>query len=330
MLDRLRPHPHRGDLIAAAAVPLTVAVAMINVRFDGTWRDEVLLVITLLGCALMFGMGLLAPLEGEFPRSYQTVLLLAGLSLLAIVLLRLAQLFGVDHPLSASGTVTWMATLFAAAAAYPAWSLRSPICALAEFIAGGLALLAFVDWVFDPRSRDTFRWILLLLVVVYTVAHLRARERWPRHAVHAINAAGVAAIGLSVTFASASIEGAYFNRSTGAPAYAGAFSVWPILERPGTGWALVLLAVGFGLIAYAGVDREPGPGYLGFGVLVMFVLLAAQPSKSGASLIGWPILLLLIGGAGLVAGLRPRKELPPEPGPPEPPEPPAPLPTEHT
>jgi len=35
------------------------------------------------------------------------------------------------------------------------------------------------------------------------------------------------------------------------------------------------------------------PGYLGFVVLVLFVVLAGQPSTSGASLIGWPILLLI-------------------------------------
>jgi hypothetical protein len=90
----------------------------------------------------------------------------------------------------------------------------------------------------------------------------------------------------------------------------------------------VLVAVGLGLIAYAAVDRESGPGYLGFVVLLLFVLSAGHAAKSGASLIGWPILLLLIGGAGLAAGLRPRRDLPPEPGPERSPEPPAPLPAE--
>jgi hypothetical protein len=330
VLDAVRPHPHRGDLIAAAAVPLTVAVAMINVRFGGTWRDEVLLVMTVLGFLLVFGMGLLAPLEEESPRAYQTVLLIAGLTLLAVMLLRLAEVLGVESPLTASGTVTWMATLLAAAAAYPAWSLRSPICALVEFIAGGIALLAFVDWVFDPKGADTDRWILLLLIVAYIGTHLRWRERRPRHAVHGINAAGIAGVALAVSFvsfASIGLEGAYFNDSQGAPASPQTFSFFPFiaLNRPSAGWSLVLVAVGFGLIAYAAVDREPGPGYLGFLVLILFALSAGQPARGGASLIGWPIVLLLIGGAGLATGLRPRRDLPPEPGPPQPPEPPAPL-----
>ncbi|HEV7460320.1 MAG TPA: hypothetical protein VGN78_07285 [Solirubrobacteraceae bacterium] len=308
LLAAVRPHPHRGDLIAAAAVPLTVGVFLTEVRFDGVWGRGVLFVLAALATALVLGMGLLAPLEEERPRAYQTVLLVAGLALLALTIVRLAQVLGEDSPLAASGTVTWMATLFAAVAAVAAWRLRSPICALIEFVAGGVTLLAFVQWVFDPRGPNTSRWLLLVLILVYAGVHVRLRESWPRHAVHAVNAAGLAAIVLAVS---------YLGR---------AFVPVPVARggHAGTGWELVLLAVGFALIAYAAVDREPGPAYLGFVVLVLFVVLAGPPSLSGASLIGWPILLLLLGGAGVAAGLRPRRDLPPEPGPPEPP-PPRPL-----
>jgi hypothetical protein len=85
----------------------------------------------------------------------------------------------------------------------------------------------------------------------------------------------------------------------------------------------VILVVGCALVAYAAVDHEPGPGYLGVFALLLFVVLAGT-HHGGVSLIGWPILLLLLGGAGVAAGLRPRRDLPPEPGPPEPP-PPRPL-----
>ncbi len=307
-LAAVRPHPHRGDLIAAAAVPLAVGVLMTEVRFDGVWGRGVLFVLALLATALVLGMGLLAPLEEPRPRAYQTVLLVAGLTLLALTIFQFARVLGEDSPLSASGTVTWMTTLFAAVAAVAAWDRRSPICALIEFVAGGITLLAFVQWVFDPRGPNTSRWLLLVLIVVYAAVHVRLRDQWPRHAVHAVNAAGLAAIVLAVSY----LGGIFLPvRLVGG-------------GHAGTGWELVLLAVGVALVAYAGVDREPGPGYLGFVVLVLFVALAGPPSVSGASLIGWPILLLLLGGAGVAAGLRPRRDLPPEPGPPEPP-PPRPL-----
>ena len=193
-LAAVRPHPHRGDLIAAAAVPLALGVLMTEVRFDGVWGRGVLFVLALLATALVLGMGLLAPLEEPRPRAYQTVLLVAGLALLALTIVRLAQVLGEDSPFAASGTVTWMTTLFAAVAAVAAWHRRSPICALIEFVAGGIALLAFVQWVFDPQGPNTSRWLLLVLILVYAAAHVRLRDHWPRHAVHAVNAAGVAAI----------------------------------------------------------------------------------------------------------------------------------------
>src|SRR5205823_14876493 len=114
---------------------------------------------------------------------------------------RRAQVFGVGAQFSASGTATWITTLFAAIAAVPAWRLRSPICALLEFAAGGIALIAFVDWVFQPKGPDTTRWLLLVLILVYAVTHVRLRDAWPRHAVNAANAAGVAGIALAATFA---------------------------------------------------------------------------------------------------------------------------------
>jgi hypothetical protein len=292
-LDFIRPHPHRGDLIAAGAVPLTVGVVLLNVRMDATWGDGIHLVITGLSCALVLGMGLLAQREGEFPRAYQTVLLLAGLTLLAVTLVRLAGVFGVEDTTS-SGTLTWIATLFAAVAAVPAWErINSPICALVEFVAGGIAVLALVDWVFDPHGPTTLRWILLLLVGVYAATHLRWRESRPRHAVHLVNAAGLAGLGLAFTF----------------PDLTGFLGV--VGPLAGTWWEIVLLAIGLGLVAYAAVDREPGPGYLGFAVLLAFVIMAGP--EDGASIIGWPLLLLLAGGAAVAAGLRPIRPLPPSP-----------------
>lgn len=296
-LAPLRPHPHRGDLIAAGAVPFTLAVVLLNVRMDGTWGDGIHLVITGLACGLVLGMGFLAEREDEHPRAYQTVLLLTGLALLAIALARLAEVLGADDPLSSAGALTWMSALFTTVAAVAARDrVNSPICALVELVAGGLFLLAFVDWVFDPESATTFRWILLALIAVYVGGHLYWRDRKRRHAVHLVNAAGVAAIALALTF-------------TG-----GAFAAGVILsDVAGTWWELVLLAVGLGLVAYAAVDREAGPGYLGAAVLVLFALIASWPGEAGASIVGWPLLLLLVGGAALAAGLRPLRPLPPPP-----------------
>jgi hypothetical protein len=276
---------------------LTVATAMVNIRMDATWGEGVFLVLNLLGFTVIYAMGMLARLEDGRPRPYQSALLVSGLALLALTLYRLARVFSVDHPLSASGTVFWGALLLAAAAAWPAWTRNSAVCALIEALAGGAALLAFVDLVFNPRGPTTERWILLLLIIVYVLIALWRRDRERRHAVQMVNAAGIAVLVLQTTF------------------FAGVFTLLgPAVGSPGFGWALIMLAGGFGLVAYAAVDREPGPGYLGVAVLALAVFLVGRPSPAG-DLLFWPLFLLLVGLAGVGIGLRPRRRLPPEPGP---------------
>ena len=43
------------------------------------------------------------------------------------------------------------------------------------------------------------------------------------------------------------------------------------------------------------------------------MVLVGIPAVGGASLWFWPLVLLLVGGFAVGAGLRPRRELPPEP-----------------
>jgi hypothetical protein len=308
----LTPHPHRGDLIAAGAVPLALGVLLINVRMDGPWGTGVLLVLTALAGALVLGMGLLAPSEGERPRSYQQVLLLAGVLLGFVTLVRLAQVLGVEDPLTKAGTLVWIFLIVALGAAWIARTRRSAVCALIAALAGVELLLAFVEWVFSPQGPSTIRWLLLLSAIVLVLAALALRDRLRCESVYLVDAAGVAILVLGLSFI-----GALFGLLTFVGAPSGA---------PGSGWKLVLLAAGLGLVAYAGVDREPGPAYLGVAILLLFTALAGIPAGGGASLWFWPLVLLLIGGAAVAAGLRPRRELPPEP--PTPGRPPGAPPTE--
>jgi len=303
----IRPHPHRGDLIAAGAVPFAVGVALVNVRMDGVWGNGVFLVLSALGCALLGAMGWLAPLEGERPRSYQSTLLLLGLALLLIALLRLAQVLGVGAPLGSAGTVVWVFVLLAAAAIACARGRRAAICALVAAVAGTVSLLALVEWVFEPHGVTTFRWVLLAIALGFVFGSLRLRDRHRRESVYLVDAAGLAVIAIALTaLAARPAAFSYVPAGDVAPSSpAGELGTW---------WEIVLLGAAFGLAAYSGVDRERGPGFLAALALVIFVVLAGRAAPAGASLVGWPLLLLLLGGIAVVAGLRPRRELPPEPG----------------
>jgi hypothetical protein len=306
-LAALTPHPHRGDVIAAGAVPLALGVLLLNVRMDAGWGDGVFLVLDALACALVLGMGLLAPLEGERPRSYHQVLLLTGLLLGFVTLVRLAQVLGVDAPLASAGSRLWIFLVVTVGAGWIARTRRSAVCALIAALAGVVAAIAFVDWAFSPEGPATLRWVLLALAVVLVLAALTRRDADRRESVYLVDAAGVAILALGVTFLGAAIV-AFTPVPDAALGFLGVPSA-----VPGGGWKLVLLAAGLGLVAYAGVDRESGPAYLGTSILLVFVALVGIPGAGGASLWFWPLALALLGGVAVAAGLRPRQELPPEP-----------------
>jgi len=307
VLAVITPHPHRGDLIAAGAVPLALGVLLVNVRLDAEWGVGILLVLTALAAALVLGMGLLAPLEDGRPRAYQQVLLIAGLLLGFSALVHVAQVLGADDPLGEAGSRMWIFTLVAVGATVATRARRSAVCALIAALAAIVATLAFVDWAFDPDGPAAMRWVLLGLAVVFVLAALARRDVQRRESVYLIDAAGVAMLALGLTFLGAAVL-AY----TPVPNAALAFFGIPA-GVPGGGWKLVLLAAGLGLVAYAGVDQEPGPGYLGTLVLLVFVALVGIPAADGASLWFWPLALLIVGAAAVAAGLRPRRPLPPEP-----------------
>jgi hypothetical protein len=287
IVDFVRPHPHRGDIIAMGVVPLTVSVVVADLRMDHAWSSLVHVLFAYAFLAFVHGMAMLAPLERrEGPRAYHSVLLVSGLALAALAIFRLGQLLGAAHLVHNAGALAWSLTLFAGYALAGAYAKRSAICTLAAALALGGGFLAFCDWVLDLDSLGTFRWLTLVLMVIYALRSLGLREHHPRHAVAFVNAAALAAI---------------------------AIGVMTLVSGPAWGWQLVVLAVGFGLIAYASTDEENGTGYLGAIALLVFAACAVRATHGKPSLLGWPLVLFLMSLLGLGLGLRPRRELPPPP-----------------
>jgi hypothetical protein len=142
--------------------------------------------------------------------------------------------------------------------------------------------------------------VLVLLTLGLAAGAVRLRDGQRRHAVALVNAAGIVTLALALS-------------------YLLALTVTEVLplgsNRGGApfGWKLFILAMGFGLVAYAGADREPGPAYIGVVLLLAFGLLVGLSPVNGASLIGWPLFLLALGVVGLVIGLRPSTPAPPPP-----------------
>ncbi|MBI5104689.1 MAG: hypothetical protein HZB46_06845 [Solirubrobacterales bacterium] len=274
---------------------LAVLVWFIEARFDDEWRSAINLAYSVPVAAFALALAVLAPVEGVTPRPYQSTLYVASVAILLQALANLADGLGTDG-LDGAGTVMWVFAVLAAVAAWFAAARNSAVCTLLAAAAAGVSVLAFVQWVFAPERFGPQRWVLLALIAAYALGTVAQRDRRPRHAVALADAGGLAALALGLSFA---FEAFFGLRLEG----------FPLAEGAAWGWELVLVAVGFGLVAYASVDREPGPAYLGVANLAAFLVVAAD----GDSLLGWPLVLALGAGFLLVVGLRPTTPAPPPP-----------------
>jgi hypothetical protein len=289
----LRPLPHRGDVVAAGAVALAALVALLQVRFDDAWGKGIHFVYAAAALAFVGTLALRAPREGDAPRAYQSALLAVTFALAVPTLARLSLLLGSDG-LDSSGTLAWAGGALAALGFGLGIARDSALCVLLGAVSFVLGVLGFVDLVFSPGGVQTFRWLLLALVVVLAAATVASRDHHPARAVAFADAGGLTALALALTLVLDQVFGSSPLFGPGA----------------GTGWELFLYACGFGLCAFSAVDRAPGPGWIGVAVLLATTIAAAGGK---ATLIGWP-LVLAVGAGGLLAiGLRPSQPLPPAP-----------------
>lgn len=312
-LDLLRPPAHRGPLIAAGAVVLAVGVVLEELRLGPAIGIAVHVLITGVTAALILGIGLQAT-EGGRPPAYQSVLLVTGLLVFEVFLLRLADLLGADFGAGGSGArdtlvwgmlppgaAVWTSLVLAGVAGWAAMSRRSAVALLIAALAAGLALLAAVAWIFDADSQGPYRILLLVAAVALVFGSLVLRGGAPRQGEQLINAAGVAILVIPLMALAA-----------GALQLLSLFGGTPEGLLPGF-WEFVVLAAGCGLVAYGAVDRVPGAAYLGLANLLAFI--AVVTIGADATLLWWPLALILLGAVAMLAGLRPRAPLPPEPDP---------------
>ena len=296
----LRPQPFRGDLIAAGAVVLAVGVLLIDSRFHQDWSDFVRFLVVAVPAALLLIMAWQAPAEGDLPRTYVSVLLVAGFVLELTALDNLSQVLGSAGVRHSDNTAVWVGLVLGGGFLMLAAAKNSAVCTLLASVTLTITLVVAVHWVFNTHSVNAFRWTLLVSILALAGLATARREEAPRHSVAHVNAAGVAALGIAVFTVGALFTGALSSAFSGGGGGLRGSSTW---------WEIVLLVLGCGLIAVASADREPGPAYLGVVVLILYVV-AAFP---GDSLIGWPLILVLLGGGALVAGLRPTTPAPPAP-----------------
>jgi hypothetical protein len=298
LTDLLRPPPHRGPLIAAGAVLLTLGLGLVELRLGGSIAAGAQLLFLAAAAAALLGLGLQAPNEEGRPPAYQSVLLVCGLLVLYPALLRLADVLGAGPGQLAPGAVAWTAAVMTAISGWTAARCHSAICALIAAVAAGVTVVEAVRWIFHPESFTLSRWLLLVLAIALVLLALWLRGRYPRHAELLIDGAALAILAIAVEAIVTSVIGSL-----------GLFGGSPNAPLPAF-WELVVLAAGCGLVAYGAIDRAWGAAWLGVANLVAFL---AATTVGHDSVRWWPVILLALGVGTMAAGLRPRSPLPPEP-----------------
>jgi hypothetical protein len=307
MAQAIQPDP-RGDwLRMLGGVLFALGAVILFARKSDDWAAFPLLIVVAVPCAVVFGLGALGALATGAVARWHAVLMVTGVLLSVLAFGQLWDTVGVNTDTSGFGFVIFACVT--GLAAFASFGVGAAYQALLAAVAGIGAWVFFFDMILDEPGATAFRWLLLLLCLVYAVVAFALRDREAPQAPEFVTAAGIAAVsvGLIGVFAGAGpVLGSLFFGGTGAEGEGQSFI-----------WDLWLLLASLGLVAYGAVAHARGPAYVGFLGLLAFALL--QGAEVGAllegdepdgSFAGWPLILLLVGAAGLAAGAIGRRPPP--------------------
>jgi hypothetical protein len=307
MAQALQPDA-RGDwLRMLGGVLFALGATVLFARKSDDWAAFPLLIVVAVPCVVVFGLGAMTALgTGEVAR-WHAVLMVAGVLLSLLVFGQLWDVVGVNTDSSGFGFLIFVCV--AGLAAFASFGVGAAYQALLAALAGIAAWLFLFDMILDEPGVTTFRWLLLVLCLVYAGSAFALRERDAPQAPEFVTAAGIAAVLVGVI---------------GVLAQAGE-ALGPLIfgASPGEGegqsfvWDVWLLLISLGLVAYGAVVHARGPAYVGFlGLLAFAILQGAEVNallegdEPDSSFLGWPLILLLIGAAGLAAGAIGRRPPP--------------------
>jgi hypothetical protein len=315
-LAGLRP-AHRDALRLVGAVMFATGAVVLFARKDAQdqWAAFPKLLLLAIPCALLYGLGVGAVRIGRsddddapgtdarFVAPWRATALVLGLLLLPIALLQLVDTIGGDP--DKSGHTAWVFALTAVAAGYAAFNRGLRWGALFAGIAVIISWIALWDALVEP-SATAIRWLFLIIGALLVLAATRLDDTRRREQPELITAAGIAGVAAGVTAILA-----VASQLIGA-AVATAFGSEPDLSgtQQRQEWDVFLLLLALALIWYGNRAAWRGPVYVGGLALFVFIVSVSAEftaifSGDGPSgdVMGWPLLLLVLGGAGLLAGL---------------------------
>lgn len=313
-LSGLKPS-QRDVLRLAGALIFAAGVLVLLVRKGEDWADFPLLLVVGIPCALLYGLGIGALRIGPGDDSHheadrlalpawRATALVLGILFVALTVSQLIETIGGDTDKSGWVFVIFLVT--AAAAAYAAAEHGLRYGALLAGLALIVSWIALWDALVEP-SATAIRWLFLIIGAALAFAALRFHAEDRREAPELVTAAGVAGLAAGVT-ALVALGGLFIGG-----ALSSALGTEPDISggsQQGDEWNVFLLVLAVALIWYGARAPWRGPAYVGAIALFVFIFSVGEDIGSlvqgddpGTGVMGWPLLLLVLGGAALAAGL---------------------------
>jgi hypothetical protein len=341
-VENLRPD-QRDFLRAIGGLLLTAGAIVLFIRksTNDSWGDFALLLVLLVPCVSLYALGL-GVFDRELARgarpainrgllvtgkrvapAWQSVLLVLAVILVPLVLLQFLEVLGgsSDDSLNAA----WIFTVTAALALYAAFAAGVNYSALLGALSIIVVWLSLWDKILDGPSATTIRWLLLALAAGFVLAAVQLDRMDLRQGVDFVTGAGIAAVAAGV-LGLVALGVQYVGRSL-AEAFGSASAVSGVRQHQE--WDVLLLLVGVALAWYGSRRSARGPTYVGAIALLAFVISVGVQlvklfggDQADGAFVGWPLLLLVLGGVALLAGFAQTRPRPvnaaPPPQPPQP------------
>ena len=293
--------PDRRDwLRLLGGILFATGAVVLSIRKETDWSSWALLLVFLVPCAALYALAF-AGRRWPSLQGWQSAFFAFAVLLLPLVFFQFIE--AIDGDTGSRWNVTWIFAVSAAVAAITALRSDAWFQMLVAGLYAGAAWLAFWTEVLDEPSGDTIRWLLILFAAVLLLAALMLGRTNRRVGSDLITVGGIAAV-LAGGISLAGIAGATADLSgvlTGDT------------PSPSQGWNVFLLVVSLLLVAYGARSFTRGPGYVGAVGLLVFIgvvgtdIVSRLKGEEGGGVVGWPLILLLLGVALLVAGfLMPR------------------------
>jgi hypothetical protein len=299
MAQALEPD-RRGDwLRMVGGVLFAVGAAILFVRKTDDWAAFPLLLAVGIPCVIVFALGAMGALAAGAVARWHAMLMVAGVLLSVLAFGQLWDVVGIDSDSAGFGFLLFACV--AGLAAFASFGVGAAYQALLAGVAGIAAWLFFFEMLLDDPSTGAFRWLLIVLFVIYAAAAFALREREAPQAPELVTAAGIAGVGVGVIGVVAGAGDAVGALFFGAVPTEG--------EGQSFVWDLFLLVFSVVLVVYGAVAKARGPAYVGFFGLVAFAGIQGaeinallEGDEPDSSFLGWPLILILLGAAALAAG----------------------------